>query len=141
MPRDQVAAVFAGAPVVDDRRFRTFVYTELLKAGSSAETVVSLQHFRERDDREIDFILETRDGRIVAIEVKASSSPPRDATRQLRRLRDKLGDRFVHGVLLYLGEHTLSHGDRITAVPISALWGHAGLARGAATAPGAGEPE
>jgi hypothetical protein len=29
--------------------------------------------------------------------------------------------------MLYLGEHTLPHGDRILAMPLSALWGHASL--------------
>ncbi|MFJ2031314.1 ATP-binding protein [Streptosporangium sp. NPDC087985] len=105
----------------------TFVYTELMKALSVSSTSASLHHFREHNDREIDFVLETRDGRVVAIEVKASSSPPRDATANLRWMRDRLGDRFAGGYLLYLGEHTLSHGDRITAIPLSVLWGHAVL--------------
>jgi hypothetical protein len=105
----------------------TFVFCELTKAAALAETAASLYHFRDRDGREVDFILEARDGRIIAIEVKASTSPSADATRHLRWLRDKLGDRFVAGIMLYLGEHTLPHGDRILAMPLSALWGHASL--------------
>jgi predicted AAA+ superfamily ATPase len=102
----------------------TFVFTELTKAAALAEVPATIHHFRERDAREIDFVLEARDGRVVAIEVKASVSPPADAVRNLAWLRDRLGDRFVRGVLLHLGEHTLSHGDRITAAPLSALWAH-----------------
>jgi ABC-type branched-subunit amino acid transport system substrate-binding protein len=102
----------------------TFVFNELTKAVALAETAASIHNFRDRDGREIDFILETRDGRIVAIEVKASASPGDEATRHLRWLRDRLGDRFVIGIMLYLGEHTLPHGDRVLAVPLSALWGH-----------------
>jgi uncharacterized protein len=106
----------------------TFVFSELTKATALAETAAAIYYFRDRDGREIDFVLEARDGRIVAIEVKASASPGGDATRNLTWLRDKLGDRFSLGIVLYLGEHTLPHGDRILAVPLSALWGHAPLA-------------
>jgi uncharacterized protein len=105
----------------------TFVFSELIKASALAETATSIYYFRDRDGREIDFVLESRDGRIVAIEVKASASPGGDATRHLAWLRDRLGDRFSLGIVLYLGEHTLPHGDRILAVPLSALWGHAPL--------------
>lgn len=102
----------------------TFVFGELRKAASLASTPASLYHLRDRDGREVDFVLETRDGRVVAIEVKASSSPARDSFRHLEWLRDKLGDRFVAGIVLHLGSHTLSHGDRLLAMPMSALWGH-----------------
>ena len=37
-------------------------------------------------------------------------------------LRDERGERFRSGVLLYAGERTLPLGDRLWAVPISALW-------------------
>ncbi|HEU5158484.1 MAG TPA: ATP-binding protein [Streptosporangiaceae bacterium] len=105
----------------------TFVFGELIKAAALAETAASIYYFRDRDGREIDFVLEARDGRIVAIEVKASASPGGDAARHLTWLRDRLGDRFTLGIVLYLGEHTLPHGDRILAAPLSALWGHASL--------------
>jgi len=105
----------------------TFVFGELTKATALAETTASIYYFRDRDGREIDFVLEARDGRIVAIKIKASASPGGDATRHLTWLRDRLGDRFSLGIVLYLGEHTLPHGDRILAVPLSALWGHAPL--------------
>jgi hypothetical protein len=35
---------------------------------------------------------------------------------------DRIGDRFVAGVLLHDGERTLSFGDRLFAVPVSVLW-------------------
>ena len=103
----------------------TFVFNELTKAAALAEVGTTIYHYRERDGREIDFVLEARDGRVLGIEVKASVSPPADATRGLTWLRDKVGDRFVHGLVLHLGPHTLPHGDRITAAPLSLLWGHA----------------
>jgi hypothetical protein len=40
----------------------------------------------------------------------------------LRYLRDKLGERFKAGALVYTGSRTLPFGDRLAAVPVSGLW-------------------
>ncbi|GAB3744786.1 ATP-binding protein [Microlunatus parietis] len=111
-----------GAPALGGL-VESFVLTELLKSDAVAEDV-RLSHFRDRDGREIDFICEGRDGRIVAIEVKASLSPRADADRHLRWLRGKLGDRFAAGIVFYLGEQGFSMGDDIYLLPISSLWNH-----------------
>lgn len=42
--------------------------------------------------------------------------------RGLRHLQQRLGSDFVVGVVLYTGTQTLSFGDRLRAMPISALW-------------------
>ena len=82
----------------------------------------------DRDGREIDFVLQTRDGRVAALEVKSSLSPRTDDARNLRWLATKLGDRFVAGAVLHMGEVNLPFGDKIYAVAASALWDHAQLA-------------
>jgi len=38
-------------------------------------------------------------------------------------LRDQLGDRFVAGAVLNTGRWVFPLGERVTAVPIAALWG------------------
>ena len=40
----------------------------------------------------------------------------------LRHLANRLGDRFRAGIVLYAGEQQLSFGDRLTALPMAALW-------------------
>jgi uncharacterized protein len=42
--------------------------------------------------------------------------------RQLTWLASRLGDRFRAGILLYAGEQQLPFGDRLTALPMAALW-------------------
>jgi hypothetical protein len=59
---------------------------------------------------------------IVGIEVKAASTVGSDDFRGLRRLADRLGDDFVAGIVLYTGTATLPFGDRLRAMPVSALW-------------------
>jgi predicted AAA+ superfamily ATPase len=59
---------------------------------------------------------------IVGIEVKAAPTVGSDDFRGLRRLADRLGDDFVAGIVLYTGTATLPFGDRLRAMPVSALW-------------------
>jgi uncharacterized protein len=104
----------------------TFVFTELIKLRALTARGFLLYHYRDRDTREVDFVCEGPGRRVVAVEVKASQSPHRSDTRHLAWLRDKLGDRFVAGIVLYLGANSLSLGDRLMLLPMSALWCHRG---------------
>ena len=63
-------------------------------------------------------LLEHHDGRIIGIEVKASSSISGTDFRHLEHLREKAGERFHSGVALYAGTQILSFGDRLLATPI-----------------------
>ena len=42
--------------------------------------------------------------------------------RALGKLRDKLGERFRCGAVVYTGDQTIPLGDRLYAVPLSGLW-------------------
>ncbi|GAA3442339.1 ATP-binding protein [Planomonospora venezuelensis] len=105
----------------------TFVVAELTKLKAMSLSRVDLYFYRDSNDHEVDIVLESPRGEVVAIEVKASVSPGLGAAKHLVWLREKLGDRFVAGVVLHLGEQALSFGDRILSLPVSALWGHTRL--------------
>jgi len=79
-------------------------------------------HYRDRDGREVDVVLERRDGSVAAVEIKTAASASPGDFRGLRHLRDKLGTRFKAGVLLYTGEYTVPFGDRLAAIPLRGLW-------------------
>lgn len=100
----------------------TFVVNELIKQRTWAETRAELHHFRDRGGQEVDVVVEARDGRVAGVEVKAARSVRQQDFRGLALLRDRLGDSFVQGVVLHIGDHPLSFGDRLTALPVSALW-------------------
>lgn len=109
------------------RLVETFVVNEIRRLATTSSIDCWMGHYRDRDKREVDIVLEGPNRRIVAIEVKASASPSPADTVSLRWLRDKVGDRFGAGVLLHLGERALSFGDGIYSLPVSTLWGHAPL--------------
>lgn len=100
----------------------TFVVNELMKLTANSAEQVELLHFRERNGREVDCILETTDGRVVGIEVKAAATIDSRDFRHLAFVRDNLGDDFVAGVVLYTGGRPLPIGDRLVALPVSSLW-------------------
>lgn len=103
--------------------FENFVCVELLKQLTWGDVKPRLYHFRTADNRfEIDFVLEAPDGKIVAIECKASSSVDEVSFKGLRYLKEHLGEQFHRGIVLYTGEYTLTFGENLQAVPVSALW-------------------
>lgn len=103
----------------------TFVVGELHRQATWTEPEVRLHHLRDRDGVEVDVVAEASDGRVIAMEVKTSTSVnPKDA-RHLAWLRDKLGDDFISGIVLHAGPRAYRLGDRLIAAPISHLW-HAG---------------
>jgi predicted AAA+ superfamily ATPase len=75
--------------------------------------------------RIIDEIQRGGDDLVLAIEVKATSTVRPEDFRHLRWLADRLGDRFAGGYVLHLGSQTHPFGDRMMALPLSAMWHHA----------------
>jgi uncharacterized protein len=99
----------------------TFVFQELRRQASARSEPIAFYHFRNRDDHEVDIVLEN--GLSVAgVEVKASATVRNEDFRGLRKLQEIAGVHFVCGVVVYDGETTLSFGPRLFAVPISCLW-------------------
>ena len=54
--------------------------------------------------------------------MKAAVAVDDHDTRWLRWFRDQTSDRFVHGVVVHLGDHPRPPGDRLTALPLASLW-------------------
>ena len=99
-----------------------FVLAEVRKQLGWSDQQPRLYHYRDHDGPEIDLIVETGDGRVAAIEVKAAATLNNRDFRWLTQLRDRLGRRFTAGVTLYAGASPLPWGDRLAALPIAALW-------------------
>jgi predicted AAA+ superfamily ATPase len=100
----------------------TFALMELARQLTWSNERVSLHHYRTKDRVEVDAVLEAADGRIVGIEVKAGSTVRNEDLAGLRHLARHAGTDFVGGFVFYTGQHTLPFGDRLRAIPLSALW-------------------
>ena len=100
----------------------SFVFGELAKAAAVADDELMISHYRDKDQVEVDFVIENGAGLVLGIEVKASSSVQASDFRGLRRLKDRVGSRFAQGIVLYDGKHVLPFGEKLSAAPISVLW-------------------
>jgi len=108
--------------VVAGTTLESFVAMELLRHADWTDRPVQLFHYRDKQQREVDIVIERHNGDVIGIEVKASATPAAGDFTGLRYLRDKLGDRFKAGVVLHTGADTLPFGDRLAAVPVAGLW-------------------
>lgn len=98
-----------------------YVVNELSKQAGWCAQPVALGHYRDRDQREVDVVIE-RGRDLVCIEVKATSAPTTAHAKHLAFLRDRTGERFRCGVVLHTGDQAFRLGDRLYAVPVSDLW-------------------
>jgi len=100
----------------------SFVVMEVRKQCAWSRTQPELYHFRPAHGREVDLVLETADGRIAGVEVKAAASVNSADFAGLRLLAELSGRRFHRGVVLYTGDNTVPFAPNMHAVPLRALW-------------------
>jgi len=100
-----------------------FVFSEVMKLMTASDLRLTPYHFRDRETREVDIVLERDDGMVVGIEVKASATVKAGDFGSLRALAEASGDRFAFGVVLYDSADIVPFGDRLAAAPLSCLWG------------------
>jgi predicted AAA+ superfamily ATPase len=77
---------------------------------------------RDKDQREVDLVLERDDGAVVGIEVKASATVTEDDFAGLRRLATSCGDQRKLGLVLHDNEVSVPVGERMFAAPLSLRW-------------------
>jgi predicted AAA+ superfamily ATPase len=102
--------------------FENFVATELLKQLSSADKPADLYHFRTSDGKEVDFVLESPNGKLAAIEVKGRDSVNESDFKGLKESRNHTKEDFICGIVLYRGSKTIPFDDDMWAVSIDELW-------------------
>ena len=99
----------------------TWVYQQLTSAADMSSDI-DISHYRDKDKREIDFILTHRNGDMVAIEVKSGSVVSKSDFRSIVHFRDKVSEgRLKTGIVLYSGRMTVEMGDGLWAIPLAAL--------------------
>ena len=105
------------------RLLETYVIAQLRAELPTLQGRYRLHHLRTEQGRhEIDVVVELPGHKILALEVKATAAPGRRDARHLAWLRDELGERFIAGAVLHTGPRVFMLEDRISAIPIAALW-------------------
>ena len=101
------------------------VVAEIAKQLTWSDVPARLYHVCGHDGPEVDAVVEASDGRVVTVEVKASTVPrPQDAAPMaaMRDRLDRVGRDFVAGVVLHTGDRRVRLGDRLVGLPVADLW-------------------
>lgn len=97
--------------------------TTLAKQIAANNGKYELFHYRDREQRKIDFLIERDDQVLLGIEVKAGSAISSNDFKHLKWFRDNIAkNRPFLGIVLYSGELAGSMGDNLWAVPFGSLW-------------------
>ena len=102
-----------------------FIYAELLKHSTYAKKSTKIYHYRDAN-YEVDLVLEQRDGKIVAIEIKSSATIKPQYTRGLLKLAQNAKENFLQGYIFYGGSEFLpifKDGYTFWCIPFGVLFG------------------
>lgn len=100
----------------------TFVFSELSKLASFTGKRFEFFHFRDKENREVDIVIQDSEGKVVGIEVKSAATVTAADFAGLRKLAEACGKRFLLGLVLYDHKNTVPFGERLFAAPYSVLW-------------------
>ena len=96
------------------------VFSELLKQSTLLEKKVSIYHYRNVRQKEVDLIIEAKDGLIIAIEVKAKSLIKQSDLKGLVEIA-RGTDKLLNGYVIYTGEEIMpisSNGFMFYLIPL-----------------------
>lgn len=100
----------------------SFVVQEVVRHTRWMDTPTQVGHWRSLDGDEVDLVIESFDGSVLGIEVKAGVKVDGRDLRGLQTLKRRLGDSFVGGIVFHLGERAYSTDDGLFVLPVDCLW-------------------
>jgi predicted AAA+ superfamily ATPase len=107
---------------MDGHFFESYVASELLKLMRTLQTDAQLFYYRTRSGLEVDFLVQPPHG-LLAIEVKGRDAVGRTDIASMKRLADKLGKRWLGGLVVYQGDRLEELESGCWAVPSYRLLG------------------
>jgi len=101
----------------------TFAFNEIMAHVDAGDGRYELLHYRDREKREIDFLIEREDNALLGIEVKAGSAVDKNDFKHMIWFQNNLAksQAFI-GIILYTGQFPASFGNNLWAIPFGLLW-------------------
>jgi predicted AAA+ superfamily ATPase len=117
--RDRAPSIARTEPLLG-HLFESLVALDVRVYAQAADAGV--YHLRTRNgDREIDFIIEGRARRVLALEVKLAPSIDDSDVRHLLWLRERIGDRLLDAAVITTGTHAYRRHDGVAVIPAALL--------------------
>jgi predicted AAA+ superfamily ATPase len=104
--------------------FENFIACEIMKAVNALGSF-SVSHFNpvQNQGNEVDFIIESPDGKTAGLEVKLDGTIKENDWANMAVLQKTIGNRFLNGVIIYTGTDIIQLDKKIWAVPVGYLYG------------------
>ncbi len=112
-PKSLEAGAMSGAIL------ETYVFIEILKSYWHNGKDALIYYYRDKDQKEIDFLIEANN-RLYPVEVKKSINPPLEIARSFNVLQN-LNRNIENSIILCLRSEILTIAPKITLVPIAAV--------------------
>jgi predicted AAA+ superfamily ATPase len=111
-----LAMYLAGAAAASGAHLENVICTDLLAWRETESTRPGILYWRTSSGEEVDFVVEWQ-GRLLAVEVKATTNPGYNDSKGLRSFLLEYGDTALGGLLLHGGDSTLWISAGVLAVP------------------------
>jgi hypothetical protein len=85
----------------------------------------SLYHYRDKDQDEVDVVIEDAEGAIVGLEVKAAATVIAADFKGPRKLAAASDGKFRLGAVIHAGDTVVPFGSGLFAAPYPCLWARA----------------
>jgi len=91
---------------------------------AKAHGLYNVSHYNpvQNQGREVDFIIENPNGKIIGIEVKLDGTINEKDIANMIALKETTGNRFVKGIIIYTGNELAQVGVNIWAVPVNYIY-------------------
>jgi predicted AAA+ superfamily ATPase len=99
--------------------FENFIVMELIKHQTWSDVSFQIYHYRTENNEEIDIILETDHGELIAIEIKASKTIDGRSLKAIKSLQAALPHKTIKGFVVYTGDTIIPLSQNIWALPLS----------------------
>jgi predicted AAA+ superfamily ATPase len=103
--------------------FENFIACEIIKASNSL-VLFNVSHFNpvQNQGKEVDFVIESPNGKIIGIEVKLDGTINEKDYTNMMVMQETIGNRFLRGIIIYTGTELMQVRKNIWAVPVGYLW-------------------
>jgi predicted AAA+ superfamily ATPase len=115
-----LAMHLADATTASGAHLENLICTDLLAWRETQSTRPAILYWRTSTGEEVDFVVEWQ-GRLLAVEVKATTNPGYNDSRGLRSFLQEYGNTALGGLLLHGGDSTFWLASGVLAVPWSTI--------------------
>lgn len=97
----------------------TYLASELKKLVSQSSAGAELYHLRTVKNREVAFLIESRNGSVIAVDIEDAPSVSEQSIQKMEYVKEIVGDSFHLGLILHTGTEKRPIREKIWSLPLT----------------------